>query len=94
MNGLMHAQGFMMWIMESSDHGSEVRGAMAVKLNKTRVSKYDLEKKYMRLKKQVSLLAVRMTYHNHLDDFLRWRAVDKLEAGQSELEVARWVQVA
>ncbi|GFX28971.1 hypothetical protein TNCV_3030141 [Trichonephila clavipes] len=35
-----------------------------------------------------------MTHRNRLDDFLRWRDVDKLEAGQSQAEVARWLQVA
>ncbi|GFW32487.1 hypothetical protein TNCV_676461 [Trichonephila clavipes] len=37
---------------------------------------------------------MRMTYHNSLDHSLRWRAVGRLEAGQSQAEVARWLQVA
>ncbi|GFU10128.1 hypothetical protein TNCV_3449221 [Trichonephila clavipes] len=35
-----------------------------------------------------------MTSHNRLDDSLRWRDVDRLEAGQSQAEVARWLQMA
>ncbi|GFV32110.1 hypothetical protein TNCV_1673991 [Trichonephila clavipes] len=44
--------------------------------------------------KKVSPFAVRMTSHNRLDDSLRWSAIGRLEAGQSQAEVARWVQVA
>ncbi|GFX12034.1 hypothetical protein TNCV_2998171 [Trichonephila clavipes] len=43
---------------------------------------------------KVSLLAVTMTSHNHLDDFLKWRAVFRLEASQSQAEVARSLQEA
>ncbi|GFW84691.1 hypothetical protein TNCV_2597361 [Trichonephila clavipes] len=35
-----------------------------------------------------------MTSHNHLDDCLRWRAVGTRDAGQSQVEVDRWLQVA
>ncbi|GFW34014.1 hypothetical protein TNCV_286981 [Trichonephila clavipes] len=35
-----------------------------------------------------------MTSHNRLDDFFRGRAVGRLEAGQSQVEVARSLQVA
>ncbi|GFV45810.1 hypothetical protein TNCV_2321701 [Trichonephila clavipes] len=35
-----------------------------------------------------------MTSHNRLDDSLRWRTVGKLEAGQSQAKVVRWLQVA
>ncbi|GFV97912.1 hypothetical protein TNCV_5069521 [Trichonephila clavipes] len=34
-----------------------------------------------------------MTYHNCLEDFLRWRAIGRLEAVQSQAEVARWVRL-
>lgn len=35
-----------------------------------------------------------MSSHHRLDDSMRWRAVGRLEAGQSQAEVARWLQVA
>ncbi|GFU78896.1 hypothetical protein TNCV_307371 [Trichonephila clavipes] len=35
-----------------------------------------------------------MTSHNRLDNSLRWRAVGRLEAGQSQAEETRWLQVA
>ncbi|GFX15306.1 hypothetical protein TNCV_3302361 [Trichonephila clavipes] len=31
-----------------------------------------------------------MTYHNRLEDFLKWRVIGRLEVGQSQSEVARW----
>ncbi|GFS54879.1 hypothetical protein TNCV_3576071 [Trichonephila clavipes] len=34
-----------------------------------------------------------MTSQDHLHDFLRWRAVIRLEAGWSQLELTRWLQV-
>ncbi|GFW61938.1 hypothetical protein TNCV_4669631 [Trichonephila clavipes] len=37
---------------------------------------------------------MQMTYHNHLEDSFRWGAVVRLEAGQSQTEVARWLQMA
>ncbi|KAF8781683.1 hypothetical protein HNY73_012057 [Argiope bruennichi] len=35
-----------------------------------------------------------MGSHNRLDDSLRWRAVGRLETGQSQAEVTRRLQVA
>ncbi|GFU42583.1 hypothetical protein TNCV_4556881 [Trichonephila clavipes] len=37
---------------------------------------------------QASLFAERTSSNNHLDDFLRWRTISRLEAGQSEVDVA------
>ncbi|GFV49346.1 hypothetical protein TNCV_3630321 [Trichonephila clavipes] len=34
-----------------------------------------------------------MTSRNHFDDSLRWRAVHRLKADQSQVKVARWLQV-
>ncbi|GFV42768.1 hypothetical protein TNCV_841231 [Trichonephila clavipes] len=47
------------------------------------------------IKKQASLLSLsaNVTSHNRLDDTLRWRAVGRVEAGQSNMEVARSLQV-
>ncbi|GFT37187.1 hypothetical protein TNCV_1126521 [Trichonephila clavipes] len=41
---------------------------------------------------KLRLTTVRMTSHKRSDDFLRWRAVDRLEGCQSEVRVGRWVQ--
>ncbi|GFW05422.1 transposable element Tcb2 transposase [Trichonephila clavipes] len=41
--------------------------------------------------KQVSLYAVRMTFHNRLDDSLRWRIVRR---PVGEPQVAQWLQAA
>ncbi|GFU38308.1 hypothetical protein TNCV_2433031 [Trichonephila clavipes] len=38
-------------------------------------------------------LCLKITSHNRLDDSLRWRAVGRLEAGQSQVEVDRSLQV-
>ncbi|GFU90252.1 hypothetical protein TNCV_3874561 [Trichonephila clavipes] len=35
-----------------------------------------------------------MTYHNHLEDSLKWRVVGRLEVSQSQVNVTRWLQVA
>ncbi|GFS99594.1 hypothetical protein TNCV_167221 [Trichonephila clavipes] len=44
-------------------------------------------------REQVGLFAARRTSHNRLGDSLGWRAVRRLEGGQSQAEVARWLQV-
>ena len=36
---------------------------------------------------------VTMTSRHHLTEELRWRAIGRLEAGQSQTEVARWLNV-
>ncbi|GBL75839.1 hypothetical protein AVEN_155113-1 [Araneus ventricosus] len=35
-----------------------------------------------------------MTSRHHLSEELRWRAIGRLEAGQSRTEVARWLNVS
>ncbi|GFX27454.1 hypothetical protein TNCV_35511 [Trichonephila clavipes] len=40
---------------------------------------------FMRFLTSGHLFAVEMSYRNHLDDSLRWRAIGKLEAGQSQV---------
>ncbi|GFS86451.1 hypothetical protein TNCV_513261 [Trichonephila clavipes] len=37
---------------------------------------------------------MKITSHDHLDDSLKLRAIRRLEAGQSQVEGARWLQVA
>ncbi|GFU98071.1 hypothetical protein TNCV_233461 [Trichonephila clavipes] len=37
---------------------------------------------------------MRLTRHNSLDGSLGWRAIGRLEAGQSQTVVARWLKVA
>ncbi|GFX37043.1 hypothetical protein TNCV_1175431 [Trichonephila clavipes] len=44
--------------------------------------------------KQVSLFALRITSVNPLDNSLIWRAVGRVEAGQSQVEGVRWLKVA
>ncbi|GFV21417.1 transposable element Tcb2 transposase [Trichonephila clavipes] len=39
-------------------------------------------------------ISLKMTFHNGLDDSLRWKAAGRLEAGQSQAEVSRWLQVS
>ncbi|GFV67981.1 hypothetical protein TNCV_1872631 [Trichonephila clavipes] len=34
-----------------------------------------------------------MTFHNRLDDSLRWIAGERLEAGTSQAEETRWLQM-